>query len=263
VVSPNRFINILHNVSSKKNISIFSDFSQNDASEFLLFLINTFHNGLPKIKSNFKKRSGIDGVCQNYIETTMKQGEYSKINELFYGIKMTILTRSNGNNIIPESFFVFHLPIPEKNEPTIEECFDLYMQEEMLEGDNGIINEITNEKESVLKQTFIWDFPKILIVDFQRFKLFNFLSRKKQNFIHFTETLDLSKYIKGKNEGLEYKYELYGINNHYGSMNGGHYTSHIKNMNGKWYNYNDSIVKEIKIGEIFSPNAYCLFYRKI
>jgi len=263
VVSPNRFVNILHVVSAKKNISIFSDFSQNDASEFLLFLINTFHNGLPKIKTFKKKAQGIDGICQTYLESIMKNNDYSKINDLFYGLKITLLTCGEKISIVPEPFFVFHLPIPESNEPTIEECFDLYMKDEVLEGDNGMINDETNEKENALKQTFIWDFPTILIVDFQRFKLFNFVARKKQNFIHYSTTLDLSKYIKGKNEGLEYKYELYGISNHSGNVNGGHYTSHIKNMNGKWYNYNDTFVKEINESEIFSPKAYCLFYRKI
>jgi len=265
VVSPNRFIHVLHNVSQKKNISIFSDFSQNDSSEFLLFLLNTFHEGLPKIKTHKKpKYKGIDEICQNYLETIMKNDEYSKIIELFYGIKISSLINEKGViSVKPELFFVFHLPIPESNEPTIEECFDLYMRDETLEGENGIINEKTKEKENVVKKTGIWEFPKILIVDFQRFKLYNFIARKKQNFVSYTEFLNLSKYLVGKNNGKSYNYELYGISNHSGSVNGGHYTSYIKNVNNKWYSYNDTIVKEIPVDEIFSPKAYCLFYRKI
>ena len=266
VVSPNRFIHVLHNVSLKKNIFIFSDFSQNDSSEFLLFLINTFHAGLPKIDSYKRtiKYKGIDELCQSHLESIMKDGEYSKIVELFYGVKISSLVHERG--IIsskPELFFVFHLPIPESNEPTIEECFELYMRDEHLEGDNGIINEKTKEKENVIKKTSIWEFPKILIVDFQRFKLYNFIARKKQNFVSYSEFLDLSKYLVGKNSGVKYNYQLYGISNHSGGVNGGHYTSYIKNVNNKWYSYNDSIVKEIPTNEIFSSKAYCLFYRKI
>ena len=265
VVSPNRFIHVLHNVSQKKNISIFSDFSQNDSSEFLLFLLNTFHEGLPKIKAHKKiKCKGIDEICQNYLESIIKNGEYSKIVELFYGIKVSSLINERGViSVKPELFFVFHLPIPESNEPTIEECFDLYMRDETLEGENGIINEKTKEKENVVKKTGIWDFPKILIVDFQRFKLYNFIARKKQNFVSYTESLNLTKYLIGKNKGENYNYELYGISNHSGNVNGGHYTSYIKNVNNKWYSYNDTTVKEIPVNEIFSPKAYCLFYRKI
>ena len=44
---------------------------------------------------------------------------------------------------------------------------------------------------------------------------------------------------------------------------GGHYTSYVKNANGKWYHYNDTYVTEITINEsIISPKTYVLFYRK-
>lgn len=266
VVSPNRFIHVLHKISLKKNVSIFSDFSQNDSSEFLLFLINTFHSGLPKIEVPKKiKYKGVDGICQAHLESIMKDGEFSKIVELFYGVKVSSLLHEERGviSLKPEMFFVFHLPIPEINEPTIEDCFDLYMQDEILEDENGIINEKTLEKENVTKRTSIWEFPKILIVDFQRFKLYNSFARKKQNFVSYTQNLDLSKYLIGKNAGVKYIYELYGINNHSGNVNGGHYTSYIKNVNKKWYSYNDTIVNEISENDIFSSKAYCLFYRKI
>jgi len=38
-------------------------------------------------------------------------------------------------------------------------------------------------------------------------------------------------------------YDLIGVSNHFGSLNGGHYTANCKNPeSGKWYNYNDSSV---------------------
>ena len=76
------------------------------------------------------------------------------------------------------------------------------------------------------------------------------------------ENLDLSKYIIGyKKES--YIYDLYGIANHMGGTMGGHYTSFIKNANGKWYHCNDTDVKEVTTeNELITPRAYCLFYRK-
>ena len=60
-----------------------------------------------------------------------------------------------------------------------------------------------------------------------------------------------------------YKYELYGVCNHSGGVSGGHYTSYVKNANGKWYHYNDTSVTEVNNKEsIVSPKAYVLFYRK-
>ena len=43
-ISPNRFKKTIEFVSEKKNWDSFSGFEQNDANEFLFFLLNIFHN---------------------------------------------------------------------------------------------------------------------------------------------------------------------------------------------------------------------------
>ena len=75
------------------------------------------------------------------------------------------------------------------------------------------------------------------------------------------ENLDLSKYVIGYKKN-SYIYELYGVCNHSGGVLGGHYTAYIKNANGKWYEFNDTNVNEIKEENVISPQTYCLFYRK-
>ena len=75
------------------------------------------------------------------------------------------------------------------------------------------------------------------------------------------EDLDLTSHIVGYDKD-SYKYDLYGICNHSGGSAGGHYTSFVKNANGKWYHYNDTNCNEVSIGKLKSPLAYCFFYRK-
>ena len=263
VVTPNRFIIFLHNFSKKKGNELFSNFSQNDASEFLLFLFETMHTCFPKfpykeIEENDEK--DIISICKNHVAGIIKNGDFSFINNVFYGIKVTIIMNKDKiTTIKPEDFFIIHLPMPEKNESTIEECFDLYLKDELLEGENGIINPITQQYENVIKRTVVCKFPEILIIDLQRFKLATIL-KKKQNIIHYNAILDLTKYI---NSTETYRYELYAVINHSGSIYGGHYTCYIKNQNKKWYHYNDNNVKECPLKEICSTRAYCLFYRRI
>ena len=59
-------------------------------------------------------------------------------------------------------------------------------------------------------------------------------------------------------------YDLYGVVNHFGSLNGGHYTATCKNpMEKKWYAFNDSVVYAIEDPPEFDKfAAYLLFYRK-
>jgi ubiquitin C-terminal hydrolase len=86
---------------------------------------------------------------------------------------------------------------------------------------------------------------------------------KNQIFIDIPLYADFSKYIKGYNP-TSYVYELYGVCNHSGNSEGGHYTANIKNANGKWYNFNDTHVGEIIVeGNIITDKSYCLFYRRI
>jgi len=65
-------------------------------------------------------------------------------------------------------------------------------------------------------------------------------------------------------------YDLYGVSNHFGSMNGGHYTAYCMNpVVGRWYNYDDSLVTPLCNGKntlesqslICSKAAYVVFYK--
>lgn len=89
--------------------------------------------------------------------------------------------------------------------------------------------------------------------------------RKISKMINYPLSLDIKNYYCG--EGIDTKYELYGVINHIGNLNGGHYYSFIRNTeeDGKfsdnWQCCNDERVSAISQEEAFSStNAYILFY---
>ena len=103
--------------------------------------------------------------------------------------------------------------------------------------------------------------PNILILSIQRFNVKN--QRKNNCMIQFTEELNLQKYIDEEcGNGNEYRYSLYGIGNHSGTINFGHYYAYIKLNNKTWYEFNDSSVHRIGNINTRSTNAYTLFYKK-
>jgi ubiquitin C-terminal hydrolase len=103
-----------------------------------------------------------------------------------------------------------------------------------------------------------------MIIDIKRF-ITSMTGRikKNQQFIDIPiNNVDFSKYVEGYAKET-YIYDLYAICNHHGQIDGGHYSSTIKNANGKWYHYNDTTVTEVISNDsIISPKAYVLFYRK-
>ena len=194
----------------------------------------------------------------------MYANDYSEIWNMFYGIHVSQLKSIETGDIIslnPEPYFVINLPIPlENKQPTLLDCFDSYVESELLDGDNKILNEKTGQKEAANKNLVFWSFPTVLVIDIKRY---NSKNKKQQILIDFPlENLDLTKYVIGYNKE-SYIYDLYGVCNHSGSVLGGHYTSFVKNANGKWYHFDDTNVTEvINTQQIISPKAYCFFYRK-
>jgi len=270
IISPGRFIKQLQTISIHKNREEFSDFSQNDSSEFFLFLIDCFHTAIARevnveISGNPKNnKDNLAIICFNKMKEIFKT-EYSEIFEIFYGLQISQIIslepETNGNviNNTPEQFMILNLPIPNIKSPSLIDCLDLYVEGEILEGENSWYNEKTKQKQNIQKKLIFWSLPQILVIDIKRFNPINF--NKNQIFISFPLTeLDLNAYTVGyQNNNI---YDLYAIINHHGITHGGHYYSFIKNGN-KWFCFNDTNVSEITdLNKLFTPFAYCFFYRK-
>ena len=269
IVSPGKFIKTIQKLAEIKDMPIFTGHSQNDLPEFLLFLIDCFHNSLSreiKMSISGEVENETDAVALQCFEMikNMYSKEYSEIWNLFYAVHVSeICNLETGKRIkiTPEPYFMIDLPIPQNNKsPSLLDCFEHYVEGETLEGDNAWFNDETKERINIRKKIQFWSFPNILVIDFKRF---NSRNQKNQILITFPlDNLDLSKYVIGYKKN-SYKYELYGVCNHGGGVLGGHYTSYVKNANGKWYHFNDTSVSEVGIIEsIISSKAYCLFYRK-
>jgi len=269
IISPSKFVKTVQKLAQLKDRELFTGFSQNDLPEFLIFVIDCFHNALSR-----EVIMTIQGTIENERDKTallclerikqMYSNDYSEIWNLFYGIQVSQISSIDTGDIIsttPDPYFIIDLPIPLDNKsPSLIDCFNLYVEGETMDGDNAIFNEKTGKKEAAKKKLSFWGFPNILVIDIKRF---NAANRKNQILVDFPlENLNLSEYVIGYNKE-SYVYDLYGVCNHSGVAQGGHYTSFVKNANNKWYHYNDTSVSEVSIpSQIISPKAYCFFYRK-
>lgn len=296
-ISPGGFVHAIRNTSKLKNNSMFATISQNDMPEFLTFLFDIFHNALKRKVSMTidgrpkNKRDKMAKMCYEMIKK-MYTANYSEIFKLFYGIHVSTLSPSSPLSplsplspssqsqkekeeylsIRPEPFMIISLPIPReksnanKSTVTLMECFDLNCESEYLEGENAWFNETLGKKQNVHKRLVYWSLPEVMILDIKRFEYSPESDSyvKNQTAIRIpVENVDFSKYVEGYNKE-SYVYDLYGICNHHGDENFGHYTSTVRTANSKWYNFNDANVKEVSIGntEIVGNTPYCLFYRK-
>ena len=271
VVTPRKFVHNVQHIARNKNRDLFTGFAQNDMPEFLLFIIDCFHNSLSRavsmrISGNAQNdRDVMATKCYDMLKMVYSK-EYSEIMDMFYGIYVSEILSADGkisHTMKPEHFFMLDIPIVNNNVPlpTLYDCINHYTLPEQMSGENAWFNEKTKQKEDVVKRLSFWNFPKILVIVLKRFTADGrFKITSQLDFpIH---NLDLSPYVKGYNP-QSYVYDLYGICNHLGGTLGGHYTSFVKNAENKWIHFDDERIEVVNDeNTIITPNAYCLFYRK-
>lgn len=278
-VTPGGFVAAIHNVSQHMDNFQFQGWGQSDIGEFLLFLLDAFHNALSRnvvMRIEGIEKTNVDMVatkCYSMLRDRYAK-DYSEILDMFYGVQLSIISDPVTGKLLsanPDPFSVIDMVLPEPSEATngitLHDCFDAYCEKERLDGENEWFNEKTNKKQPVNKNLTFWSLPEIMIINLKRFSQTNVYGKYKKNTVSIAipiKNVCFSKYVTGYNSE-KYTYDLFGICNHSGSLNGGHYTSTIRVADGRWFNFNDEHVQEVNnMPETYieGKSPYCLFYRR-
>ena len=291
-----RIIEIMSNYKSK-NTSLASNYlkeivykfdssgSQNDAHEFLVFLLDRLNIELLNIENKYKiinaHTNDLNNISKDNIDEkkisnddegeweevkkggkTMKQTNSIKnfktsiLGEVFQGIlKQDIIQKGNStSNCQIEPFFSLHL---DNEEPTIEKMFEKFFKKKTIEdsGDKYI-------------QSFLEKCPNIFIVNAKGF----FYDKKNQTIIKIKKELIfgakliinkdyVSPYLRNKN----IEYELIGIVVHKGNLaTEGHYICYCKDNKDKtWFYLDDNKVIKVSEDLLHKLRPYILFYKKL
>lgn len=270
-VVPRGFLQWFYKVAKHRNNDIFESYYQCDAVEFLQFFIDCLHETFKRsidITIEGDITNDVDKIalqCYKYVQQCYKD-DYSELKDLFYGIMVSTIVSQQDQSIhsvTPDIYFTLDLPIAMGEEAVytdLYDCLDAFVKPEVMEGENAWYNDKTQQKEDVTKEIQFWNFPKILIVSLKRYSMDG--SSKCTHKVSFPLELDLVKYSVGyhRNENV---FELFGVGNHFGNLQRGHYTNFVKSMNGKWYYCDDESVHELTSTNVIeTEHAYCLFYRK-
>jgi ubiquitin C-terminal hydrolase len=207
-VAPYGFVKSIQKVAELKHRDIFTGHDQNDVQEFLLFIIDCFHNALSReveMMINGQTQNDTDQmatVCYTMMKNMYKK-EYSEMLGIFYGIHVSEIissTTSESLSACPEPFSVLSLSIPNNsasasstsasstsvsstsvsstsvsstntnnnNSISLFDCFDLYCEAESLHGENAWYNDKTKQKEEALRKICFWSLPEVMIIDLKR-----------------------------------------------------------------------------------------------
>jgi ubiquitin carboxyl-terminal hydrolase 8 len=249
----------------EKKHSDYKGKSQQDSIEFTRILLDdiSIENNISKqniIYEELNTKNKSSHELDKEFDLLYKKRENSFIVDLFYNqILNTFKCKCNHENYSLEK--IIDIPLLFSNylmSFSLEKLLDNYFKDEIFKWErecekcHKIVDHI-----KIMKLTHL---SKILIISFQRVN--QKTGRKNNSYVEFPNNLNMKKYSEKGIPNI-YSYDLFGIINHSGTMNSGHYTAIIK-INNNWYEFNDSKVRKVEIRKnyIVSNLVYCLYYIK-
>ncbi|KAJ3261422.1 ubiquitin-specific protease doa4, partial [Borealophlyctis nickersoniae] len=261
---------------------------QQDSQEFLGFVLDRLHEDLNvarrgKVVADKEPDDEEEGVPDEVLrEEAWKR--YRKLNwsiivDMFQGsLKSKLQCMTCGKTSTTFNPFMYlTLPVPEKGKPvTLEQCLNKFVEEEILDGDDRWRCPRCKVPRRTRKQLTIARLPVILLIHLKRFYFQGPFRNRIDTYVEFPITgLDLTSYLPPQRRiqsppmphqqqqqipGIPpplpakpdvYLYDLYAVSNHYGGLNGGHYTAQIKNgYKQRWYNFDDSRISETSVDSV-------------
>jgi ubiquitin C-terminal hydrolase len=264
VIKPKSFVENLSKFHSK-----YFSMTQQDSHECLLYILEILHNALSysiEIEIKGQENSNADILMKNSLKSWQNfyEDSYSFIIETFNGSNITNITCIGCKNIetIFEPYNTISVDIGSSNLIT---CLDDYFRDEKVNSFN--CSNCKVETNECNKETKLWTVPNYLIIHLKRFKQTLNGIEKNNNLVEFPlKDLDITQFISGnKDDKNNYIYDLYAINQHSGSIEGGHYWASCKNLDNEWYNFNDNSISKynkVNTNQLINNDAYILFYHR-
>lgn len=249
----------------------FMGYSQQDAQEFLRYLLEGLHEDVNRVKN--KPQPIHTDIPDHYLDSQKAaeswkrylRSEDSTIVDVFVGQLRSSLrcTSCDHVSVTLDPFWDLSLPIPTRSGTVkLSQCLEHFTKEEVLDGDEKPTCSKCQMRRKCTKSFSIQKFPKILVIHLKRFSPMERFRGKLNTLVDFPLTgLDLSAFATPRVQGCTYN--LYGVANHSGTTYSGHYTAYCKHpYSGEWHEYNDSRVSTVSAQSVVSSEAYVLFYEQ-
>ncbi|XP_026666636.1 ubiquitin carboxyl-terminal hydrolase 8-like isoform X2 [Ceratina calcarata] len=242
----------------------FESYEQQDSHEFLTFLLDWMHNDL---KKNCKVPPEMTAAEKAWNKAM--GGQRSIISDLFFGqLRSTIMCSfCKQSSTTYETFNSLTTSLPDSNRCTLNDCIQKFVSGQKVLG--WKCPKCQMAREAMKKFDFV-KLPPIIVIHLNRFAESGGWLEKRNTAVDFPLTdFNLKQYLVTDGNSItitnirNYSYSLYAMSNHYGTMEGGHYTAFCKNAaQNKWYKYDDQTVTEVTASQVKSQNtnAYLLFY---
>ncbi|CCH60615.1 hypothetical protein TBLA_0D01070 [Henningerozyma blattae CBS 6284] len=277
--TPNEGLVDILNCSWRVNKNL-AGYTQQDAHEFLQFILNQMHNDYKLNEIHDTNKQEMNGTDFK----TMVNGNSSKEHlhlcnclphTIFQGFLKSIISCSECKAQSQTTIDPYmDLSLDVKGKSTLYECLESFHRTERLH-DFTYNCKKCNKSQDANRQLSILKLAPIMVIQLKRFEhLITGSSVKINDFVEFPLHLNMKSFCtaptpdtdptnlneKTNKSTPDMIYELTGIVTHRGTVNEGHYITYTKTADGVWYQFNDSVVMKVPLEQMLKEQAYLLIY---
>ncbi|CDW56711.1 ubiquitin carboxyl terminal hydrolase 46 [Trichuris trichiura] len=236
-------------------------FEQQDAHELYLNMMDVIHqtehtDSTEAADCRCLAHLVFSGTCRSDVVCDFCCGVSSKL-EPFYNISLEVCDS-------PGSI-------------SLTDCLDRYTMPETLDGPSQIHCSRCNCLRRGRKQLTLNQLPAVVCFHLKRVQHKLSSQSKIRRFVSFPENLDMFPYMTKQRSALRavetqagncsveqlHRYLLYGVVNHSGQTDSGHYISYLRRLTNQWLRCNDNMITVVRKETVMNCEAYMLFYRNL
>lgn len=272
----------------------FAGRDQQDCQEFLVFVLDGLHEDL-NLNGHRERLRELDEheerVRERYnvrLASTIEWERYLKsdtslIVDMFQGqymsrLKCMVCGTTSSNYT---AFSTLSLPLAAGRSIDLHQCFAQFVAPEILDGDDAWFCSHCKRKQRTVKTMSISRLPPVLIIHLKRFRrTLRSVDKLETPVSYPLHNLDLTGYwpnpevtdpdhlrrlaqLPKRGQQPPFRYNLYAVTAHDGSLKSGHYTAFVSKPGTGWCHYDDIHITRVPDHAAITNKAYLLFYQRI
>jgi ubiquitin carboxyl-terminal hydrolase 8 len=235
-----------------------------DAHEFLVFLLDQFHEAMAEGVTMTIRSSSQNKDTRGALEAWKSSFEksYSPLVELIFGLqrKCVKCEQCKAESISWETFNILEVSVPKQSTDPVN-LLQLLSAESKDDRIEGYHCETCPTRTNAAVFRNVWRLGNWVIVVLKR----NENSGRRINTlveIPLTTSFQTIFHPSSSEPSAKDSYELFATIHHHGSSGGGHYTAQAKHpVSGKWAHFDDEMGREIQ-QPLLDASTYIVMYRR-